>query len=76
MGIRKQITILILHCVISRLVHPLKIIYFSVQISDVLVLTAHCKLINFVFQILPSLFSEISAGFAIYIVHIIPIYFT
>jgi hypothetical protein len=33
--------------VISRLVAPPKLIYSSVQVSDVLDLTLHCKLINF-----------------------------
>jgi hypothetical protein len=42
-----QITILILHQVISRLVAPLKFSYSSIQISDILVHTVHCKLINF-----------------------------
>jgi hypothetical protein len=38
----------------SRLVALLQVIYSSIQISNVLVLTVHCKLINFVFQIFPE----------------------
>jgi hypothetical protein len=63
------------HLVIFRLVAPLKFIYFSIQVSDVLVLTVRCKLINFVFQMFPLFIPEISAGFASYINHVILIYF-
>jgi hypothetical protein len=35
----------------SKLVAPLKFIYSSIQVSDILVLTVHFKLINFAFQI-------------------------
>jgi hypothetical protein len=59
-----------------RLVAPLKFIYYSMQVSNVLVLTVRFKLINFVFQILPLLIPEMPAGFTSYIVLIIPIYFT
>jgi hypothetical protein len=45
----KQITILILHYVTSRLKAPLKFIYSSIQVSEVLGLTVCCKLIKFVF---------------------------
>jgi hypothetical protein len=38
-------------------------IYSSVQVSDVLVFTVRCKLINFVSQIFPLFIPEISAGF-------------
>jgi hypothetical protein len=44
-GIRKQITILIIHRVISRLVAPLKFIYCSIQVSDVLLDTGSINLI-------------------------------
>jgi hypothetical protein len=37
------------------LVLPLKFIYSSMWVYDVLALTVHCKLINFVFQIFPLL---------------------
>jgi hypothetical protein len=37
--------------------HPLKFIYSSIQVSDVLVLTV-CKLINFVFQLFPLFIPE------------------
>jgi hypothetical protein len=71
-GICKQITILILHEVASMLVATIKLIYSSIQVTDVLVLTVRCKLINFAFQIFPLFIP----GFASYIVQIIPIYFT
>jgi hypothetical protein len=35
------------------LVASIKLIYFSIQVSDVLLLTVRCKLINFAFQIFP-----------------------
>jgi hypothetical protein len=57
------------------MVAPLKFIYSSVQVSDVLVLTVRCKLINFVVQIFLIFIPVISAGFTFYIVQIIPIYF-
>jgi hypothetical protein len=69
----KQITILIFHYVISRLVAPLKLIYSSIQVSDVLVLTVRCKLVGFVFQVFPLFILEISAGFTSCIVQIIRI---
>jgi hypothetical protein len=69
-GICKQI---ILHKVTSRLVAPLELIYSSIQVSDVFVLTVHCNLINFDFQIFPLF---ISYGFTPYIVQVSPIYFT
>jgi hypothetical protein len=40
-----------------------------------LVLTVHCNLINFAFQIFPLFIPEMPAGFTSYIVQIIPIYF-
>jgi hypothetical protein len=46
------------------------------KVSDVHVLTVHCKLINFVFHIFPLFIPELSAGFTSYIVQVIPIYFT
>jgi hypothetical protein len=49
--ISKQITILIFRYIISRLVIPLNFIYSSLQVSAVLVLNVHCKLINFIFHI-------------------------
>jgi hypothetical protein len=58
-GICKQITILIIHQVISRLVAPLKLIYSSLHVSDVLALAVCCKLSNFVFQIVTLFFLEI-----------------
>jgi hypothetical protein len=54
----------------SHLVACLKLIYSSIQVSDVLVV--RCKLIDFVFQIFPLFIPEISAGFMSYIVQIIP----
>jgi hypothetical protein len=50
--------------------------YSSIQVSDVLVLTVHCKLINFVSQIFPLFIPEMSSGFRSYTVQIIPIYST
>jgi hypothetical protein len=59
----------------SRLVDPLKLIYSSTQVSDVLVLTIRSKLINFVFQIFSFFIPEMPASFMSYVVQIIPIYF-
>jgi hypothetical protein len=57
------------------LVTPLKVIYSSIQVSNVLVFTVRCKLINFVSQIFPLFIPEMPASFTSYIVKIIPIYF-
>jgi hypothetical protein len=46
------------------------------QVSDVLVLTICCKLINFVFQIFPLFIPEMFALASHLIVQIIPIHFT
>jgi len=46
-----QITVLILHCISSRLVTLLKIIDAPIQFSDIFDLTVSFKLINFSFQI-------------------------
>jgi hypothetical protein len=54
--------------VISQLVAPIKSIYSSIQVSDVLVLTIRCTLINFVFQIFPLFIPEMSTGCTTYIV--------
>jgi hypothetical protein len=70
----KQITILILDKVTSRLLTPLKLIYSSIQVSDVLVLTVCCMLINSLFQIFPLLIPEMSASFMSCIFQVIPIY--
>jgi hypothetical protein len=51
----KHITNHILHWVSFRLVTLLKLIYFSIQVSVVLVLNLPCKVINFVFQVFPIL---------------------
>jgi hypothetical protein len=48
------------------LVALLKVIYSSIQISDVLVLTVCCKLITFVFQIFPVFIPEMPSGFTLY----------
>jgi hypothetical protein len=55
------------------LVAPLKFIYSSIQVSDVLIVTVRYKLINFAFQIFPLFIPETSAGFTSYIVQVIPI---
>jgi hypothetical protein len=47
----KQITILILQKVTSMLLTPLKGIYLSTEVSNVLVLIVPCKLTNSVLQI-------------------------
>jgi hypothetical protein len=59
------------------LVALLKLIYSCIQVSDVLVLTVHCKLFDFVFQTFspPPFIPEISTNFTSHIVHIIPISF-
>jgi hypothetical protein len=62
-GIRRQITILIIHHITSRLVTLLKFIYSSIQVANVLVLIVCCNLINFVFQILPLFILKMPAGF-------------
>jgi hypothetical protein len=41
----------------SRLVAPLKSIYSSLQVSDVLVLTDRCKCIDFCLSDIPSFYS-------------------
>jgi hypothetical protein len=74
-GIRKQITSLIFHEVASRSVTPLKLIYSSIEVSNVFVLIVRCDLINFVFQIFPFFISEMPADLSSHIVQIIPIYF-
>jgi hypothetical protein len=61
---------------ISMLVVPLKLIYSSIQVFYVLVLTVRRKLINFVYQIFPLVIPKISADFTFCIVQSIPIYFT
>jgi hypothetical protein len=65
---------LLVEC-ISQLVAPLKLIYFSIHVSDVLVFIVRCKLIDFVFQIFSLFIPEMSAGFTSYNVQIISIYF-
>jgi hypothetical protein len=77
-GICKQIIILILNYDIFRLVASFKLIYSPTQVSDVLVLTVRCKVINFVFvfQVMTLFIPEISVGFTSFMVQIIPIYFT
>jgi hypothetical protein len=52
------------------MVAPFKFIYSSIQVSDVLVLTVRCKLINLVFQIFPLFILEMPADFTSYIVQI------
>jgi hypothetical protein len=44
------------------LVAPLKFIYSSVQVSDLLVLTVYCKLINFLSQTFPLFIPEMFPG--------------
>jgi hypothetical protein len=71
LGICKEITNLTLHWVTSRLVTPLKVIYSSIQVSNV---CFYCllKLINFSFRYF-LFFPEMLANFAFDIVQIIPI---
>jgi len=64
LGICKQITILILDNINSRLVTFPKFIYASVQISNILCFIISFKLINFAFQIFPFLVPERSAVFS------------
>jgi hypothetical protein len=71
----KQVAILILHQV-SRLAAQLKFIHSSVQVSDVLIVTVRCKLINFVFQIFLFFIPEMCVGFGSSTVQVIPICFT
>jgi hypothetical protein len=72
--IRNQSTILVFYLIISWLAAPLKFIYSSIQVTDILVLIVSFKLIYFVFQF-SLFFPEISSGFTSYIVQIVPIYF-
>jgi hypothetical protein len=58
------------------LMAPPKFMYSSIQVSDILVSTVHCKLTDFVFKIFLLFIPEMSVGFMSYIVPIIPIYFT
>jgi hypothetical protein len=55
------------------LVSFLKIIYASVQISDVFVFIISFQLINFAFQMLPFLVPKYSTGFTSYILQIISV---
>jgi hypothetical protein len=65
-GICKQITILNLHQVTSRLETILEPIYVPLQVSNISVLTMSFKLINFVFPILPSFVPESSTSYTCY----------
>jgi hypothetical protein len=51
----------------------LKLIYASVQISDIFVFVISYKLINFAFQMLPFLVPKYSTGFTSYILQSISI---
>jgi hypothetical protein len=59
----KQITILILHSFTCRLVTPLKSIYSSMHVSNILVLTVRCTVLSFVFQIFPLFIPSMSLIF-------------
>jgi hypothetical protein len=58
-----QITIHILCLSYFEVDSPSELIYSSIQISNVLVLSLCYKLINFVFQIFPLFIPDLSAGF-------------
>jgi hypothetical protein len=62
------------HYVTSWLVTPLEVIYSSIQLSNVLVLTIRCKLINTVYQIFPHCIPEMIADYTSYIVQIISLF--
>jgi hypothetical protein len=59
----------------SSLVAPLKCIYSAIQVTDILVHTVLCKLINSVFQIFPVFILEMPVGLSFCIVQIMLIYF-
>jgi hypothetical protein len=65
-GICKQITILIHYKVSSMLVTLYDLIYASTEVCNVLVLTAFCMFIIFVFQIFFLFVPEMSTGFMSY----------
>jgi hypothetical protein len=62
------------HYVISWMAAPLKLIYSSIEVCDVLVLPVCGKLINFVFQIFLPFIHETTAGIMSCIVLVIIIY--
>jgi hypothetical protein len=51
-----------------------KLIFSSIQIPNILVLTVRFKFINFVFQISSLFILEMPGGFTYYVVEMIPIY--
>jgi len=66
-GICKQITLLLFCEVTSTFVLLLKFIYVSVQlVTNIPVLNACLKLINFIFQIFPVFDTEMSTSFTSY----------
>jgi hypothetical protein len=64
----KQITLLILYYINSRLVTLLKIIDAPLQVSDIFYLIVSFKLINFSYQIFPLFIPEMSNGFTSYVI--------
>jgi len=68
-GVCKQISLLILYYISSRLTKHLKIIHAAVQVSDIFHLTVSFKFIYiFYLSDIPSFCSEMSANLASYIV--------
>jgi hypothetical protein len=66
------ILIIVPNCALRML--KVEVIYSSIQVSNVLVLTVRFKLINFVFQIFLLFVPEMPASFTSYIVQIITIF--
>jgi hypothetical protein len=72
-GICKQITLLILYCIRSRLVILLKIFNAPLQVSDIFYIAVSFIFINFSFQIFFLFAPKMSASFTPYIFQIIHI---
>ena len=68
MGVCIQITLLILHCISSRLVTLLKVIDAPIQVPNIFDLTISFKFFNCSFQIILRFVPEMSSSFTSYIV--------
>ena len=69
-GVCKQITLLVLYYIISRLLTLLKVIDAPIRVTDILDLTVSFKFISFSFQIFLLFVPEVSTSFTSYNVYI------
>jgi hypothetical protein len=60
----------------SRLLIIIRSIYYPINVSNIVVLAVCCKIVYFVFRILPLFNPELPACFRFYIFQIIGIYFS